>query len=207
MLKRLLSSIVLATIVTFSVLYNTTSFTVFIVLMMSIALYEAMSILSNKYVEKIFAIIYIFLGCMSLIILRDISLIYIIYPFLVVWSCDIFAFFIGCSFGQHKLAPKISPKKSWEGAIGGLIFGTLVGTLVLSYWGNFPIWFSTLLSIECSIIAILGDLLESAIKRRVGVKDSGKIIPGHGGVLDRIDSLIPASILVFVWFAAMKLMS
>ncbi|MBR2901571.1 MAG: phosphatidate cytidylyltransferase [Clostridia bacterium] len=108
------------------------------------------------------------------------------------WCTDTFAYFSGMLFGKKKLCPDISPKKTVAGAIGGTIFGTLAGVVVFWIAQNDPIW--GLMALPVSIISQLGDLVASVIKRRFDVKDYGKIFPGHGGVLDRFDSVIPASI-------------
>lgn len=108
---------------------------------------------------------------------------------LVVWIADSAAYFAGKRFGKHKLAPLISPGKTWEGVAGAIFAVTLYGLVLChifneSYWLIIGLW--TLV-----VLSIMGDLLESLIKRQAGVKDSGKLLPGHGGVLDRIDGLIP----------------
>ena len=119
--------------------------------------------------------------------------------FVLMWSSDSFAYFTGRLFGKHKMAPKISPKKTWEGFVGGVIF-----TLVLGYFieqkfpelrGNWII-----VGFLVSVFAPIGDLVESQLKRTFGVKDSGNIIPGHGGVLDRLDSFIIAAPVVYLYF-------
>ncbi len=106
---------------------------------------------------------------------------------------DTFGFLVGKSIGRHKLAPNISPNKTWEGFIGGLLGGGLFGTWLAYklFFENFPVSYPTLLIIGLiiSFFAAMGDLVESLIKRSVGVKDSGKLIPGHGGALDRLDAL------------------
>jgi len=107
------------------------------------------------------------------------------------WAADIGAFYIGRWFGQHPLAPRISPKKTVEGALGGL-----VASMVVAMAGSPWIWprltwpMATLVGLLLAIVGILGDLCESAVKRGAGVKDSGELIPGHGGVLDRLDSVM-----------------
>ena len=120
-----------------------------------------------------------------------------------VWSADSFAYFAGRSFGKHKLAPEISPGKTIEGVIGGL-FGTLIVSTLLAFQvldlsGKMAA-FWVLASLLAAAFSVAGDLFESRLKRIAGVKDSGSILPGHGGILDRIDGLIPAApIFVLVW--------
>lgn len=107
--------------------------------------------------------------------------------FAVIWATDTMAFFVGRQFGRHKLMPGISPGKTWEGTIGGTISGTLVamGAFHLLHDSLFD---GVIFGLTISIMGQIGDLLESAIKRYSGVKDSGALLPGHGGVLDRFDS-------------------
>lgn len=112
--------------------------------------------------------------------------------FVIVWATDIAAYFVGLTFGRHKMAPKVSPGKSWEGAVAGLIAGALAGMLAAAAFGV-PAISGLLLGVVISIAAQIGDLFESAIKRRAGVKDSGGLLPGHGGVLDRFDAVFFAA--------------
>ena len=107
----------------------------------------------------------------------------------VVWMTDSAAFFAGRQIGGGKLAPDISPSKTWSGALGGLALGTGAGLLVWLWLTDSPIWIGILLSATISILGQAGDLAESAIKRYFRIKDSGDIIPGHGGLMDRLDSL------------------
>ncbi|EGV35712.1 phosphatidate cytidylyltransferase [Neisseria weaveri] len=111
----------------------------------------------------------------------------------LVWVADIFAYFFGKAFGKHKIAPSVSPGKSWEGAIGGALCVLIYMTIVRSMgWLSFDAsWFAVmLLSLLLTVVSIGGDLFESMLKRAVGMKDSSHLLPGHGGVFDRIDSLI-----------------
>ena len=111
-----------------------------------------------------------------------------------VWLNDVFAYTIGSKFGKHKLAPAISPKKSVEGFIAGLCFSVLIWCIISTLPGmQLPIWQAIVYGIVCGLAAVLGDLAESRIKRNSGFKDSGTIMPGHGGVLDRTDSIFLAS--------------
>lgn len=117
----------------------------------------------------------------------------------VIWSNDIGAYLAGVPFGRHKMFPRISPKKSWEGFAGGLIAAT--GIAVLSGWLlNQNIIFWAGLGIITGIFGVFGDLVESLFKRSLDIKDSGSIMPGHGGWLDRFDSLLIATPFVFVYF-------
>jgi len=111
---------------------------------------------------------------------------------------DTSAFFVGRAWGKHALAPSISSGKTWEGAMGGLLAG-IVASLILSTIFSLPFnyWQATLLGCIISIFAQLGDLVESLLKRNLGAKDAGRLIPGHGGILDRIDSLIFTGVIVY----------
>lgn len=113
------------------------------------------------------------------------------YVFVVVWATDIFAYLIGRKFGKHKLWPVISPNKTWEGSIGAVIMALICAAIYvyLVPTGRNPINL-IILAFFLSIIGQIGDLVESAYKRFYGVKDSGKILPGHGGILDRFDSML-----------------
>lgn len=117
----------------------------------------------------------------------------LLYVMFLVWGADSGAYAFGRMFGKHKLAPKVSPGKTWEGVIGGLFTAALL-SLIFSYFIKLPVPLTTLLI--CSVIAVvasvLGDLTESMFKRESGIKDSSNLIPGHGGVLDRLDSLTAA---------------
>jgi phosphatidate cytidylyltransferase len=124
------------------------------------------------------------------------------------WLADSGAYFIGRKFGVHKMTPSLSPKKSWEGLAGGVAFGVIFDALlavILSQILNIylPWWAGAVLGLIGALIGVLGDLSISMIKREVGAKDSGHIIPGHGGVLDRLDSLLFTMIVSYyfiVWF-------
>src|ERR1700678_2246488 len=128
----------------------------------------------------------------------------VLFLMVCVWAGDIAALYIGRAFGKHKLAPRLSPGKTWEGSVASIVGSMLAAGLVifiadtLAARGNTllhiaePLWQSLLLAAILNVAAQLGDLLESAIKRGAGVKDSGSMLPGHGGILDRIDALLLA---------------
>ena len=119
----------------------------------------------------------------------------LLYLFSLVWIADIGAYFSGRKFGKHKLAPSISPGKTWEGVIGGLLANLvwIVGVYQLSSGWDLGFAQFLIISLATSLISVVGDLFESILKREAGVKDSGKLLPGHGGVMDRIDSVIAAA--------------
>ena len=168
------------------------------------------------------ALPYILLPCAVLVLARFLAQgwFFVLFIFFTVWTGDIAAFYVGRTFGKHKLAPRISPGKSWEGAAASLAGSVAVGIL-LAYYGpelgirldalhllnpyaqnvlQAPVWLAALLAGAINIAAQLGDLVESMLKRGAGVKDSGTLLPGHGGILDRIDALlfaVPVGMLIF----------
>jgi phosphatidate cytidylyltransferase len=147
----------------------------------------------------------------------------LLYLLLLVWAGDIFAYFVGRSLGRHLMSPRISPRKTWEGTLASLIASLAVGMLLYKYAlpistallnahlierrdGLFalekaPLWPTLLLSAAINVAAQLGDLVESLIKRGAGVKDSGTLLPGHGGMLDRIDALLFAAPVLWYYAA------
>jgi len=178
---------------------------------------------------SVFSFTYIALPMGMLVQLRQqwAGAFFLLYLLLVVWAGDIFAYFVGKSIGRHLMSPRISPKKTWEGAVASLVASVAVGVLLFRYAmplssamlrsglierkdGIFgleqpalgPI---VLLTIALNIAAQLGDLVESLIKRGAGVKDSGTILPGHGGMLDRIDALLFAAPVLW-YYAAWRVM-
>ncbi len=127
--------------------------------------------------------------------------------FLITWTNDTFAYLVGKNFGKHKLLERISPKKTIEGFIGGFLFSILAGYLIaiLSHTLSIAIWL--IISIIMSIFGTLGDLIQSKFKRQAGVKDSGTIMPGHGGIYDRLDSVIFASPFLYAFLQILKYVS
>lgn len=117
----------------------------------------------------------------------------ILWAFVVTWATDIFAYFVGRTFGGAKLAPVYSPNKTWSGLAGGVI-GASIGGGLLATWLGLPPAFLVAAPVF-AIAAQGGDLFESGLKRRAGVKDAGSLLPGHGGVMDRLDGLVPVAIL------------
>ena len=129
----------------------------------------------------------------------------VFFLFVLIWSSDSFAYFAGRLFGKHKMAPRISPKKTWEGFAGGVILTLVLSFFIERYYpdlrGNWIV-----VGFLVAVFAPLGDLVESQLKRTFGVKDSGNIIPGHGGILDRLDSFIICAPVVYLYFVLEKLL-
>ena len=143
-------------------------------------------------------IVYVCLPIAALIWLRGVPIYgfyFVLWVFLVVWATDSAAFFVGKTLGGPRLAPTVSPNKTWSGAIGGLVGASLVG-LGFALAGGLPIVVAMIASAFVGLWAELGDLQESWFKRRLRIKDSGNLIPGHGGLLDRLDSLMFAGPIV-----------
>ena len=138
------------------------------------------------------SVVFIGLSFNLLTVIRNFNIAYIIYLFLITTMTDTFALFTGMFIGKHKLAPEISPKKTIEGAVGGSIMGTLIATAfyttVIS--SSVPLVFVILITLALTAVGQIGDLAFSSIKRYYGKKDFSDLIPGHGGILDRLDSLV-----------------
>lgn len=124
----------------------------------------------------------------------DFGLLAIIYLFAIVWTTDSAAYFIGRAIGGPKLWPRVSPKKTWSGAIGGTLAATAIGAAVIAYSQPTALAPVIVIGIVLSIVSQGGDLFESAVKRRFGVKDASNLIPGHGGVMDRLDGFLTAAV-------------
>jgi len=147
------------------------------------------------------ALVYLFGGLGTMLVLRSqqhglFSLMAVV---LGTWVCDTLAYLIGTRFGKRRMCPSISPGKTWEGAVAGFLGGTAVVASLFSVWLGVPVLLSLLAGAVINCFAQMGDLFESSIKRFARVKDSGRLIPGHGGILDRMDSLlfaVPVSLIL-----------
>ncbi|MGA2144812.1 MAG: phosphatidate cytidylyltransferase [Bryobacteraceae bacterium] len=143
-------------------------------------------------------VVYIF-GCWSYAIpLHRANRQWLMYALLVSWAGDVGAYYVGRAFGRHRLAERVSPKKSWEGAVASVVTSVVVAGGYLAYFVRGVAWWHVVaLSALANVAGQIGDLAESALKRGVGVKDSGSLLPGHGGFLDRVDSTL--FVLPVVW--------
>lgn len=125
---------------------------------------------------------------------------FVVGTLIILWTHDTFAYLCGSMFGKHPLYKAISPKKSWEGSIGGFGFALIAAYVISIYSPQLDTWHWIMIAFIVTVFGTIGDLTESLLKRKAGVKDSGKILPGHGGILDRFDSLffIAPIVLVFI---------
>lgn len=153
----------------------------------------------------IFGIVYIAISINYIIVVADRlhdGYLYIWMIFIISFATDIFAYLVGKNFGKNKLIPSVSPNKTVEGSLGGIAGSVVFGTLFAAIFG-LPVIFSLIISLFGSIVAQIGDLTASSIKRYAGIKDYGNLIPGHGGVLDRFDSVV--FVAPFVYFSILIL--
>lgn len=152
-----------------------------------------------------FGVLYVAVGMAGLMWLRDLpesGLSLFLFVLIAIWATDIGAYAAGRSIGGPKLAPRISPKKTWAGLIGGMASSALFGWLVALAFGAARPDIALAVGAAVAVVGQAGDLFESAIKRRYNVKDSGQLIPGHGGILDRIDGLLAAAPVLALFHAA-----
>lgn len=213
LIKRIISCIILIPIVLYAIWYGSYPYLILILVIALLSIIEWMKlqyqILKQK--EKkakiwqvdgyVSGLLYVSFFVWSMLYLRELKYgnVIVFWLILTVWFTDIFAYFFGGLIGGPKLAPNISPKKTWSGFFGGILGAIFIAFQfyqAMSFYFD-EMWF-ILLTISISVIGQIGDLVESYIKRKANVKDSGQLIPGHGGILDRVDSLLAASI-----FAAM----
>ncbi|MDR0830781.1 MAG: phosphatidate cytidylyltransferase [Prevotellaceae bacterium] len=146
-----------------------------------------------------FGLIYAALPFGAMLLIRSENKYFLLALFVIIWANDTFAYLVGSRLGKHRLCERISPKKSWEGFFGGLIGALIAGFVFSKFCTEINLWQWLVFALIIVVFGTLGDLFESLIKRTVGVKDSGNIMPGHGGFLDRLDSVIFSAIPVFIF--------
>jgi len=158
----------------------------------------------------VFGYFYIAITLSTIYLMRDLAGVFPVWlVFISAWGCDTGAYFAGRFFGRHKLAPTLSPNKTIEGSVGGTVLATFLGAaygFVLHNLGHLDFWYIlvfALVAFVCSIAGQIGDLSASSIKRHTGIKDFGNVMPGHGGVLDRFDSIIFTAPLAFIIYFAL----
>ena len=203
--KRLIFGLIFISILWFATLYSVISCSILFSIIGLICMYEMYQLRIGK--TKLIPLIYIITPfiLIQILIWKYLSINVfnsivwmpevILYLFALTWTFDTFAYIFGVKFGKHKILPSISPKKSWEGFIGGLIFTTILAIFIFGENINKILIYSVLIPIS----ATLGDFIESYYKRKAMTKDSGNLIPGHGGMLDRMDSfLISISVISLI---------
>lgn len=204
--KRLIYGLIFISILWFATLYSVISCSILFSIIGLICMYEMYQLRIGK--TKLIPLIYIITPfiLIQILIWKYLSInLYnsivwmpevILYLFALTWTFDTFAYIFGVKFGKHKILPSISPKKSWEGFIGGLIFTTILAIFIFGENINKILMYSVLIPISATI----GDFIESYYKRKAMAKDSGNLIPGHGGMLDRMDSfLISISVISLIF--------
>ena len=179
--------------------------TLFVSIKLIYALFKKKNIKLDKTSKYVYLIGYVILPFIILtqIPINGINLIFepkiIISIFILIWINDSFAYIVGKSVGKNKLFESISPKKTIEGFVGGAIFAIIAGIIIAKYYVILPIVFWVIIAIIVGVIGTIGDLVESKFKRIAEVKDSGKIMPGHGGILDRLDSVIFVAPFIYLF--------
>jgi phosphatidate cytidylyltransferase len=157
-----------------------------------------------RWAEMLWGVFYIGLLLFILVKLRlDAGRNWVFLALFATFGSDTAAYFIGKAFGKHKMAPRISPNKTWEGAIAGLLGAVIISllfTINTTFQLPFSYWQAIVLGLLISVFGQIGDLVESSLKRSFGVKDSGSLMPGHGGILDRIDSILFAGVVVYGYY-------
>jgi len=163
----------------------------------------------KKYIVIIFYLIsnFIFMSLIPFSINGSYQPIFILGIFILIWVNDSFAYLTGKNLGKHKLYERISPKKTIEGFVGGLVFSILASIVLAQFSQELNVWKWIGFSIIVSFFGTIGDLIQSKFKRQAGVKDSGTIMPGHGGIFDRLDSVLYASPFVFLFLQIVNYVS
>ena len=210
-LPRLITGIAYISLVTGSIIYSSGSFLVVFILLTLLATYESHELwkkikLNNPNQSLIFRLpqYYVF---QSMIVLALIPFSFdefynpfpILLIFILIWISDTMSYFFGSYFGKTKMKIKASPNKTWEGFVGGFLCSITFSIISFNYIQEiYPFWKTVSLGILIPIFGLIGDIYQSKIKRMAGVKDSGTILPGHGGVLDRLDSAMGVSYIVLI---------
>lgn len=181
---------------------------VYMMWLMAVSVFSKGNIPFSRISEAFVAVLYVTVSFTSLSLIRylnrSIGVYFVVLPFVISWICDVFAYFTGSLIGKHKLIPEVSPKKTVEGAIGGVVFAAIAcavyGLGLDLFIADMKVNYLTLVlfGLILSVVSQLGDLTASLIKREYGVKDYGRIFPGHGGIMDRFDSVLAVSTVLLI---------
>ena len=196
-LKRALSGVVYVAIMWLGTSYSEATFSLLFAVLGVISIYEMWKLRKGK--TKVLAFLYVLIPffIIQLFGMTDhdypnspFDPSHILFMFVLTWTFDTFAYLFGVRFGKTKIMSSVSPKKSWEGFVGGFIFTIISAYLTVSYFPSIELNHAIVISLFLPFTATLGDFIESHYKRQAGVKDSGDFIPGHGGMLDRMDAFM-----------------
>jgi len=205
--QRIITSLFLIPLAVYAIFFSPSLFLFFSIAIAMMMMIEWLDMIKKSPDEKKWRIIgffYILIPIFAVCKLRMISVDVLFWMFSIIWVTDIFAFFAGRALGGPKLAPNISPNKTWSGLAGGTLASAVIGFITSFMFNGGEIIFFVTASVLLSLIEQASDLTESKFKRIFGVKDSGNIIPGHGGVLDRLDGMIfsaPFVLILVIIFA------
>lgn len=198
LVTRSISGIIFIAILLLGTTYSQTSFIILYLTLASISIYEMWSILEKK---SILPLVFVTLPFILLISLtdfkNDFDPLLVLYILILTWTFDSFAYLFGSRYGRNKILPKISPKKSWEGFFGGYISTLIISFILMNYQAKLLEEY-IIIAFILPVTATFGDLIASYYKRKSNVKDYGKIIPGHGGIIDRLDAIFITIPVVFI---------
>jgi len=208
-LPRLITGVIYISLVAGSILYSSKSFTLIFSFLMFIALYESNELwkkirLKNLDYNYPIPQAYVGLSMTTLILVpfffsNSYNPFPILLIFILIWISDTMSYFFGSYFGNTKMKIKVSPNKTWEGFIGGFLCSFIFSIVSFSYIQEiYPLWKTISLGILIPVFGLIGDIYQSKLKRMAGVKDSGSLLPGHGGIFDRLDSAMGASYVSFL---------
>lgn len=192
---RTLSAAVLATVALSAAYWGGFPFAIFWLVAAAGVFFEWWRLVGPRPMWRVLGFFYAAAVCLPVLVLRAdpvLGMIAVFWLFAVVWGSDVMAYVFGRTLGGPKLCPRFSPKKTWSGFLGGTLSAAALGTLIAAWAGLPSLLPITILSFFAAVATQIGDLVESALKRRFGVKDAGAIIPGHGGLMDRLDGFIIA---------------
>lgn len=205
-LKRALSGVVYVAIMWLGTSYSEATFSLLFAVLGVISIYEMWKLRKGK--TKVLAFLYVLIPffIIQLFGMTDhdypnspFDPSHILFMFVLTWTFDTFAYLFGVRFGKTKIMPSVSPKKSWEGFVGGFIFTIISAYLTVSYLPSIELNHAIVISLFLPFTATLGDFIESHYKRQAGVKDSGNFIPGHGGMLDRMDAFMITIPVLYIY--------
>ena len=198
LVTRSISGIIFIAILLLGTTYSQTSFIILYLTLASISIYEMWKILEKK---SILPLVFVTLPFILLISLtdfkNDFDPLLVLYILILTWTFDSFAYLFGIRYGRNKILPKISPKKSWEGFFGGYISTLIISFILMNYQAKLLEEY-IIIAFILPVTATFGDLIASYYKRKSNVKDYGKIIPGHGGIIDRLDAIFITIPVVFI---------